>query len=150
MSAPRPIAIAVIRRADGALLVTSAVEPGTAGRGRPRTLVRPPGGGIEPGEGAANAVVRELREELGVAIADVAPLGVLEHRLAFAGRELHELVHVLSAAVEADAALPPTTDAGHPVWWLSPDRFDDPALEIVPAGLLTLVERAARGAAERG
>ena len=56
----RSIAIAVIRRADGALLVTSAVEPGTAETGTPRTLVRPPGGGIDPGESAADAVAREL------------------------------------------------------------------------------------------
>lgn len=130
----RAIAIAAIRRADGALLVTSAVEPGTG-----RTLVRPPGGGIEPGESAADAVVRELQEELGVAIHTVVPLGSIEHRLAFGGRELHERVDVLRAALGADAVLPSTTDAGHPVWWLAPERFDDPALEIVPAGLLALL-----------
>jgi 8-oxo-dGTP pyrophosphatase MutT (NUDIX family) len=131
---PRPIAIALIRRADGALLVTSAVEPGTG-----RTLVRPPGGGIDAGETAADAVARELQEELGLAVTGVAPLAVIEHRVSFAGRELHELVHVLAATMGADASLPPTTDAGHPVWWLTPDRFDDPALELVPAGLLGLL-----------
>lgn len=131
----RAIAIAAIRRADGALLVTSAVEPGTG-----RTLVRPPGGGIEPGESAADAVARELQEELGLAVTGVAPLGVLEHRIAFAGRELHELVHVFAATMGADASLPSTTDAGHPVWWLPRDRFADPALEVVPAGLIGLLE----------
>lgn len=130
----RPIAIAVIRREDGALLVTSAVEPGTG-----RTLVRPPGGGIEQGETATDAVARELREELGLAVAGIAPLGIIEHRVTFAGRELHELVHVLAASMGADASLPPTTDAGHPVWWLTPDRFDEPALELLPAGLLQLI-----------
>lgn len=131
----RPIAIAVIRRADGALLVTSAVEPGTG-----RTLVRPPGGGIEHGETAADAVARELQEELGIEVARLAPLGELEHRVAFAGRELHEIVHVFAATMGADASLPPTTDAGHPVWWLPVDRFADPSLELVPAGLLELLE----------
>lgn len=130
----RAIAIALLRRADGAVLVTSAVEPGTG-----RTLVRPPGGGIEPGETASEAVVRELHEELGVTITGVAPLAVLEHRLSFAGRELHERVHVLAAILGADAVVPSTTDAGHPVWWLSPDRFADPALEIVPQGLTALL-----------
>lgn len=130
----RPIAIALIRRADGALLVTSAVEPGSG-----RTLVRPPGGGLDAGETAADAVARELHEELGLAVTGIAPLGVIEHRVAFAGRELHELVHVLAATMGADASLPPTTDAGHPVWWLAPDRFDDPALELVPAGLRELL-----------
>ena len=129
----RPIAIAMLWRDDGSLLVTSAVEPGSG-----RTLVRPPGGGIEPGETPANAVVRELREELGVEITVGAAVGELEHRVTFAGRELHELVHVFAATMATDAVLPPTTDAGHPVWWLASDRFDDPALELVPAGLLRL------------
>ncbi|MCH1882926.1 NUDIX domain-containing protein [Agrococcus sp. ARC_14] len=135
----RPIAIAVIRRAHGALLVTSAVEPGTAEAGSPRTLVRPPGGGIEQGETAGDAAVRELQEELGVEITGVRPLGAIEHRIRFAGRELHELVHVVAAEMGADASLPSTTDAGHPVWWLPVDRFDDPSLELVPAGLVALL-----------
>ncbi|WP_347757102.1 NUDIX domain-containing protein [Agrococcus sp. ProA11] len=132
--APRPIAIAMLWRADGALLVTSAVEPGTG-----RTLVRPPGGGLERDEAAADAVVRELREELGVAITVGDLLGEFEHRVAFAGRDLHEVVHVFSATVAVGVSLPPTTDAGHPVWWLEPDRFDEPELEIVPAGLRRLL-----------
>ncbi|SFS16544.1 ADP-ribose pyrophosphatase YjhB, NUDIX family [Agrococcus baldri] len=132
----RPIAIALIRRADGALLVTSAVEPGSG-----RMLVRPPGGGLDAGETAADAVARELQEELGLAVTGIAPLRVIEHRVAFAGRERHELVHVLTATMGADASVPPTTDAGHPVWWLTPDRFDDPALELVPSGLRSLLDQ---------
>lgn len=131
---PRAIAIAVVRRGDGALLVTSATEPGTG-----RMLVRPPGGGIDPGESAADAVVRELREELGVAGGGVRLLGELEHRLTFAGRALHERVSVLAVELAEDAPLPSATDAGHPVWWLPVARFRDPALELVPAGLLDLL-----------
>lgn len=133
-STPRAIAIAIVRRADGALLVTSATEPGTG-----RVLVRPPGGGIDPGESASDAVVRELREELGVEAGPVRLLGELEHRVSFAGRELHERVSVCSTTVP-DAPLPATTDAGHPVWWLTADRFDDAALELVPAGLVELLD----------
>lgn len=130
----RAIAIAIVRRADGALLVTSATEPGTG-----RVLVRSPGGGIDPGETAAAAVVRELREELGVEARAPRLLGELEHRVTFAGRELHERVSILAVDLAADAALPAVTDAGHPVWWLPTDRFDDPAIELVPLGLLALL-----------
>lgn len=38
-----------------------------------------PGGKIEPGELSADAVVRELREELGVAVRAARPLGVFSH-----------------------------------------------------------------------
>ncbi len=130
---PRAIAIAVVRRDDGALLVTSATEPRTG-----RTLVRPPGGGIEPGESAEEAVVRELREELGVELGEPRLLGELEHRVSFAGRELHERVSVFAAA-PPDVPLPSTTDAGHPAWWLEADRFADSTIELVPAGLVGLL-----------
>ncbi len=130
----RAIAIGIVRRHDGALLVTSAVEPGSG-----RTLVRPPGGGIDPGESAMDAVVRELREELGVETRRPRLIGELEHRLAFAGRELHERVAILAVDLPPDATLPAATDAGHPVWWLEPDRFADPTIELVPPGLVALL-----------
>ena len=133
----RPIAIAVIRDAAGRLLVTSTVDPVTG-----RTFARPPGGGIEPGELATETIVRELDEELGLAVESPRLLGVLEHVFDFAGRTLHEHVFVLAVDLAADAVLPSVTDADHPVWWLPADRFQDPALDLVPRGLLELVEQA--------
>ena len=38
-----------------------------------------PGGKLEPGEDAAGALVRELREELGIEVETGAALGVVEH-----------------------------------------------------------------------
>ena len=141
MSAPapdriRPIAIAVVRRADGALLVTSAADPATG-----RTFARPPGGGIEPGELAVDTIVRELAEELGIVARAPHRLGVLEHIFDYGGRTAHEHVFVFELELPADAFLPTTTDAGHPVWWLPADRFDDPATELVPAGLAALIRQ---------
>lgn len=132
----RPIAIAVVRRDDGSLLVTSAVDPATG-----RTCVRPPGGGIEPGERSAEAVVRELREELGVEASAPRLLEVVEHLFTYAGRAVHEHVFVHRVALPAGVVLPATTDAGHPVWWLPASRFDDPTIDLVPAGLVRLLER---------
>lgn len=131
----RPIAIALIRDAAGRLLVTSTDDPVTG-----RTFVRPPGGGIEPGELAIDTIVRELDEELGLAVESPRLLGVIEHVFDFAGHTLHEHVFVLAVEAAADAVLPSVTDAGHPVWWLAVDRFQDPALDLVPAGLLRYVE----------
>ncbi|MCR8671881.1 NUDIX domain-containing protein [Agrococcus sp. HG114] len=130
----RAIAIAAIRRADGALLVTSTVDPATG-----RTLVRPPGGGIDPGELAADAVVRELHEELGLEVAGPRLLGVLESIVGFAGRARHEHMFVFAVEVAADASWPSTTDAGHPVWWLEPARFADAEIDLVPVGLVGLL-----------
>lgn len=131
----RAIAIAIVRDAAGRLLVTSTVDPVTG-----RTLARPPGGGIEPGERATDTIVRELDEELGLAVESPRLLGVIEHVFDFAGHTLHEHVFVLAVEAAADAVLPSVTDAGHPVWWLPVDRFKDPALDLVPAGLLRYVE----------
>lgn len=133
----RAIAIAVVRDAAGRLLVTSTVDPVTG-----RTLARPPGGGIEPGELAAETIVRELDEELGLAVEAPRLLGVLESVLEFAGHTLHEHVFVLEIEMAADAVLPSVTDAGHPVWWLPVERFRDPELDLVPAGLLELLDDA--------
>jgi 8-oxo-dGTP diphosphatase len=62
-SAPRVVVAAVIER-DGLILAARRVKPpALAGRWEF------PGGKVEPGEGDAEALVRECREELGVRIA---------------------------------------------------------------------------------
>ena len=49
-----------------------------------------PGGGIEPGESASEALVREMREELGVAVAPGALACVVENFFVYAGMAYHE------------------------------------------------------------
>lgn len=65
---PLRIAAAVIERADGALLFV---------RKRGTRVLMQPGGKLEPGEGASAALVRELREELGLRIRtdELIPVG---------------------------------------------------------------------------
>ncbi len=65
----RPTAICVLRRGDE-LLVYEGYEPV-----RQFGYARPLGGGIDLGETSAAAVVREIREELGAEITDIALLG---------------------------------------------------------------------------
>lgn len=60
------IVAAVVLDGDGRLLVV---------RKRGTTAFMQPGGKIEPGESPVGALVREIREELGVGIVDVRDLG---------------------------------------------------------------------------
>jgi ADP-ribose pyrophosphatase YjhB (NUDIX family) len=77
----RPIAICLFRNGDR-ILVSDGVDPKT---GSP--YCRPLGGSIEFGERAQEAVVREIREELGVEIREVRLLGVLENLFTLDGQQ---------------------------------------------------------------
>jgi len=94
----RPIALALIRRAD-AVLVFEVPDPvkGVVG-------YRPLGGTIEFGERGADAVAREIREEVGADLVDVVYLGTLENIFEYLGRPGHELALIYEARF-ADATL---------------------------------------------
>ena len=68
------------------------------------TFYRPPGGGIEFGEHSRDTVVRELREELDLAIdrEDLTLLGVVENAFEFRGDAHHEICFIYGAVVERD------------------------------------------------
>lgn len=87
----RPVAVALFRRGDAVLVfdVPDAVK-GVVGW-------RLPGGTIEFGERGSEAVVREIREELGVDAVDVAYLGTVENIFTYLGTDGHELVRVYAA-----------------------------------------------------
>ncbi len=63
-----PAAAACIRDGEGRILLLR--------RSDGENLWSFPGGAIEPGEGAADAVVREVREEIGLEVEPVALIGV--------------------------------------------------------------------------
>lgn len=87
----RAKAVCVVRRGD-AILVNEALDPVKGD-----TFYGPLGGGVEFGEYAEEAVRREMREELGVELADVRLLGVLENVFTYNGRPGHEIAFVLEA-----------------------------------------------------
>ena len=79
MSAPRPprphkqIAVAIVLRGKEILIDRRLESSMLSG------LWEFPGGKIEPGETAAECVVREVKEEIGIDIEVVAPLATIEH-----------------------------------------------------------------------
>jgi 8-oxo-dGTP pyrophosphatase MutT (NUDIX family) len=79
-------AMALIKRErDGALLVSQDVNPSGA------LFHRPLGGHVEFGEYALDTVHRELREEIGQALANVRLAGVLENIFEWNGATQHEM-----------------------------------------------------------
>lgn len=92
-SGPRAIVIAAITHPHtGALFVAETRWDRTP------IFHRPPGGGIEFGETAAEALRREMREEFDAQI-EVGPrIAVLENIFDIAGEPGHEIVIVLRAA----------------------------------------------------
>ena len=105
------------------------------------TFYRPLGGGIDFGERGAEAVARELREELGVAVRDVRFLGVLENVFVYAGEPGHELALMyeleLVEPVE-DGAQILDTDAR--AFWIPMSEFREGRARLYPDGLPELLE----------
>ncbi len=87
----RPLAICIFHH-DGRILVNEAYDPV-----KQQTFFRPIGGGIEFGETSAQAVAREVQEELGLPITDVHLLGTLESLFTYNGTPGHEIVQVYDA-----------------------------------------------------
>lgn len=82
----RVIAICVFRRADS-ILVSGAFDSV-----KNAMFYRPLGGGVLAGESSRDAVVREIKEEIGCEVVDLELLGVLENVFTLEGRPGHEIV----------------------------------------------------------
>ena len=144
-AAIRVLAIGVFRDGDR-VLVARGTDPATRER-----FYRPLGGGVEFGERAADALSREIAEELGGTIEDPRLLGVLENLFDYAGRPHHEIVFVFDARF-GDASWYrhdelPVTEAGvgwEPARWVPIQALATGPERVVPAGLLSLL-RSERG-----
>ena len=127
----------VVRPEDQALLVSQGTN-GTGG-----DFVRLLGGSIEFDESAADAVRREIREELGTELESPRLLGVLENRFELNGVPGHEVLFVFIGTL-SDPSLYDTREipildvpglCAH--WWI---RGQNP--HLVPAGLADLLDLA--------
>jgi len=147
---PRVVALCVFRD-HGRILVFESYDRVTN-----ETFFRPLGGGVEFGEYAADAVVREIREELGAEITGVVLLGVLENMFEYEGDPHHEVLFVFDARL-ADAALysRPELSAveanGTPLQavWKTLGEFVAPGHPpLYPSGLTELLTRSAEPPAD--
>jgi len=131
----RPIAICLFRSGDR-ILVHAGMD---TVKGLP--FARPLGGGIDFGEHSRDAIVREIREELGAEITEVKQIGILESIYVYEGEPGHEIVFVYDARFvdeglyERDAL---TVTEGKRVFeahWRSLDELRGNPLKLVPEGL---------------
>ena len=132
--------VCVFRRDDGAILVNEAYDSVERER-----YWGPPGGGVEFGERVADAVRREMREELGAELCDVALLGTLENVFTYEGEPRHELVFVFTARFADAARYAEEEVAGDEegerfvARWKALDFFAGGGAPLYPKGLLEML-----------
>ena len=136
----RPIAICVFRREDK-LLVFEGYD-----KIKKDWFFRPLGGAIEFGEHSREAVVREIREELGTEITDLRHLATTENIFTLDGQTGHEIVFVYEAdladsSLYEDESICATEDDGAAikVLWKPLADFQTGQSRLVPDGLLELL-----------
>jgi 8-oxo-dGTP diphosphatase len=95
-----------------------------------------PGGGLEPGESAEDAVRREVHEETGLEVTSLRPVIRYEVRLT-SGAGYWGLVDLFAGEVRG---APRLGHAEEPIDWVEPDPDLHPLLlrELRDAGLLTM------------
>lgn len=128
----------------GRLLVAEMIDPATG-----TLLHRPPGGGMEAGETPAQAVRREVMEELGIALGKTRCLGGIDHVWHWKGRELHERAWIFLADPPVESAIheggtPEILEADgdrYRTLWRSLDERSPELPPLCPEGLADLLAR---------
>ncbi|OWY27593.1 NUDIX hydrolase [Herbaspirillum robiniae] len=139
MSGARPkdihIAAALLLRADGAMLVV---------RKRGSVHFMQAGGKIDAGEGAQQALLRELKEELGIA-PDAASLTDLGLHSAVAANEPDSMVHCRLFRAEWDGEVEAAAEIEEARWLLPQEAGAVTLAPLTREAVLPLWQAALRG-----
>ncbi len=132
----RPLAMCIFRRGDK-ILAAEHFDTATQ-----LQFYRPVGGGIEFGEYAADAVVREISEELHAKVHDVRFLFVLENIFTYQDKPGHEIAFVFDARFTDETLYAQPVlqgdENGSPfrAVWLSVQELHSSNRPLYPRGLL--------------
>jgi len=138
----RPIVICVFRHGDSTF-VAEYDNPATGTK-----FYRPLGGALRFGEYSRDCIVREIREELGAEIQDLAYLGTIENIFTLAGQPGHEIVLVYEAnfvdprLYETESVRCQEDDGSEFVAkWKSVGEFRAGKAPLYPTGILDLLDK---------
>ncbi len=136
----RAIAICVFRKKDS-ILVCEGYDDS-----KKDYYYRPIGGGIEYGETSANALKREVFEEIGANIINLDFLGAIENIFTYNGDLGHEIVFVYNADFVEQSFYEKVSFVGHEdngesftLYWKPINEFAKGKLRLVPEELANLL-----------
>lgn len=147
MPAIQTTVLGIIER-DGEYLLQGLTDPSDG------PFYRPIGGGVEFGESSAEALEREFREELDVAVSAGPTLGTIENRFSWDGEPDHELVVLREAGFEDESLYQRETFSGvdgggtieYDAGWFELDAVQAGPKPLYPEGLARLLEGEGDGA----
>ncbi|KOP79925.1 NUDIX domain-containing protein [Cytobacillus solani] len=138
----RPLVICIFQK-DDSILVAEGYDSVKGDY-----YYRPIGGGIEYGEKSAEALIREVQEEIETDIFNLKYLGTLENIFTFNGEVGHEIVQVYDASFVdisfyTEELFEGKEDDGKifKIMRLPISKFQNGELRLVPDGLLDLIKQ---------
>lgn len=138
----RPLVICIFQK-DDSILVAEGYDSVKGDY-----YYRPIGGGIEYGEKSAEALIREVQEEIETDIFNLKYLGTLENIFTFNGEVGHEIVQVYDASFVdisfyTEDLFEGKEDDGKifKIMRLPISKFQNGELRLVPDGLLDLIKQ---------
>lgn len=135
----RVIALGAVQR-NNRILVSAVTQDDGSVKGW-----RPLGGGVEFGERAIAALIREFSEEIQATLTDIRQIGVLENIFTHADQTGHEIVFVFTAALSDEGLAAPDKfilqdgPFRNRAAWILIEDFRSGREVLFPNGLLALL-----------